>query len=133
MAQHNKFDCIGRLGRDPEKKDVSSSGSIVSASIAVSDGYWDKKKEEWVDDTDWFDIKGWGNFGKKLLDFKKGDQVVVMGAKVKVEKWEDPETGKKMQKPVIQVVPGTTIAFLAKPEPRQAAAKQDDGDDSLPF
>lgn len=63
----------GRLGKDAVVRDVEN-GPATSFSIAMDDGYGDKKK------TLWFDVTGWGKrFAGAAPHLKKGGQVVVVG------------------------------------------------------
>lgn len=69
----NNITLVGRLGKDPEFKQLSSDQMVASTTMAVRK--W--KKEE---APDWFNIEVWGKQGKLLADYcRKGDQVAVQG------------------------------------------------------
>lgn len=65
---------VGRLGRDPELKEVGSN-KVLSFSVASDTGYGDNKS------TIWLDCSVWGRRGESLSQFlTKGTQVTVAGS-----------------------------------------------------
>jgi single-strand DNA-binding protein len=82
MASVNKVIIVGNLGKDPETKSFENGGSIVSFPVATTESYWDKEKNQRVEQpTDWHNIRvsrpGLTTLASQYL--KKGSQVFVEG------------------------------------------------------
>ena len=75
----NKVSLIGRLGAKPEAVKIDNGNALARFSIATNESY--KNKEgEWVENTQWHNVKAWGKNAElveKLL--KKGTEVAVEG------------------------------------------------------
>ena len=75
----NSVQLIGRLGKDPEVKNLSSGKVMANFSIATSDVYYNAKGEK-VEDTQWHNIVAWGKVAKIAAEYlKKGQEVAVEG------------------------------------------------------
>jgi len=75
----NKAILFGRLGNDPELKQMPSSQKVCNFRIATSESYMDKQgvKQEI---TQWHVIDAWGNQAEACAKYlKKGKQVLVEG------------------------------------------------------
>lgn len=90
-----RLEVFGRLGGDPELQYTPSGKLVTSPSVAVSSGYGESKKTEWVKCTFW--EKSADLFGKLA---KKGTYVWVSGTP-KIETWESD--GKSNARMVITV------------------------------
>ena len=72
----NKFIGQGRLGRDPELKDIGST-SVCNFSIAIDRRFKNKQGER---DTDWFNCSAFGKTAEFISQwFGKGSQIIVVG------------------------------------------------------
>ena len=133
MPNVNKFDCVGRLGKDPEVRELKGGNKVAHTSIAVSRSWKDKATGEWQEVTSWWQLKGWNYAADKIAKRKKGDEVVIIGAEATVEKWTDKE-GNERESATITLVQGATILKLwSKKQDQAAASVPDDGDDDPPF
>ena len=78
-ALRNRVSLIGRLGAKPEVLKFDNGRVLARFSVATNDSY--KNKEgEWVDNTQWHNIKAWGkvaDLSAKLLD--KGLEIALEG------------------------------------------------------
>ena len=84
----NKAILVGRLGKDPEVKDVGK-GRVANFTLATDEKIKDQKK------TTWHNISAWG----KLADIceqhlKKGKLVYVEG-RIQNREWEDQEGNRR--------------------------------------
>ncbi|MEH2517377.1 single-strand DNA-binding protein [Bradyrhizobium sp. AZCC 1610] len=91
MAQSlNKVELIGRLGADPEVKNLNN-GAVANLRIATSD-VWKDRDGERQEKTEWHSISIWNEktieFAEKYL--KKGDLVRLEG-KIQTRKWQDQD------------------------------------------
>ena len=86
----NNVQLIGRLGKDPEVKQLESGRFVANVSIATNDINKNTKGEK-VIETQWHSIVAWGknaeNFQKIL---NKGDEVAVQG-KLTHRSYEDKD------------------------------------------
>lgn len=71
----NNVTLVGNLGADPESIQTQSGKSMVSFSVATSDGWGEKKK------TNWHRCKAFGAVADIVSKYaKKGDKIAVSGS-----------------------------------------------------
>jgi single-strand DNA-binding protein len=88
----NKVTLIGRLGKDPEVKNLTNGSAVANFSVATSEKWKDKRSGEMQEKTEWHNIVVWN---EKTIEFiekwlKKGDLVYLEG-KIQTRKWEDSD------------------------------------------
>ncbi len=107
MAGVNKVIIVGRLGNDPETKQVGSSGTVTRLSVATSENWVDKEGQK-QERTEWHRIVVWGKLaeicGRHLA---KGRQVYVEG-RLQTRSWEDQQGQKRYATEVV----ANTVQFL---------------------
>jgi single-strand DNA-binding protein len=82
----NKVILIGRLGQDPEIKNVNGK-KVANFSIATTESYKDKNGQK-VENTEWHNIVIWGGLADVVESYvHKGDQLYLEG-KLMTRKWE---------------------------------------------
>ena len=90
----NKVLLIGRLGADPEIKQMVNGKSVARLSLATSQSWKDKNTGEKKEKTEWHRIvvfnEGLVNVVQQYL--KKGAQVYVEG-QITTRKWKDEQSG----------------------------------------
>ena len=90
----NKVLLIGRLGADPEIKQMVNGKSVARLSLATSQSWKDKNTGERKEKTEWHRIvvfnEGLVNVVQQYL--KKGAQVYIEG-QLNTRKWKDEQTG----------------------------------------
>jgi len=90
----NKVLLIGRLGADPEIKQMVNGKSVARLSLATSQSWKDKNTGEKKEKTEWHRIvvfnEGLVNVVQQYL--KKGAQVYIEG-QLSTRKWKDEKTG----------------------------------------
>ncbi len=90
----NKVLLIGRLGADPEIKQMVNGKSVARISLATSQSWKDKNTGEKKEKTEWHRIvvfnEGLVNVVKQYL--KKGAQIYVEG-QLTTRKWKDEQSG----------------------------------------
>ena len=90
----NKVLLIGRLGADPEIKQMVNGKNVARLSIATSQSWKDKSSGERKEKTEWHRIvifnEGLVNVVQQYL--KKGAQVYVEG-QISTRKWKDEQSG----------------------------------------
>ena len=90
----NKVLLIGRLGADPEIKEMVNGKSVARLSLATSQSWKDKNTGEKKEKTEWHRIvvfnEGLVNVVQQYL--KKGSQVYIEG-QITTRKWKDEQSG----------------------------------------
>ena len=90
----NKVQLIGRLGADPEIKQMVNGKNVARLSIATSQSWKDKSTGERKEKTEWHRVvifnEGLVNVVKQYV--KKGAQVYIEG-QLTTRKWRDEKSG----------------------------------------
>jgi single-strand DNA-binding protein len=90
----NKVQLIGRLGADPEVKQMVNGKSVARLSIATSNSWKDKQTGERKEKTEWHRVvifnEGLVNVVQQYV--KKGANVYIEG-QLSTRKWKDEATG----------------------------------------
>ena len=90
----NKVLLIGRLGADPEIKQMLNGKSVARLSIATSQSWKDKNTGEKKEKTEWHRVvvfnEGLVNVVQQYL--KKGAQIYIEG-QLTTRKWKDEKSG----------------------------------------
>lgn len=73
MANVNRIQIIGRIGKDPELRFGASGTAVLKFSVAVTEKYKDKE------DTEWFSVVCFGKTAENLKFLAKGMMVYVEG------------------------------------------------------
>ena len=96
----NQFNFVGNLTRDAESRHVGDN-SVVKMGVAINERYKDRDGN-WKDgDPVFIDVEFWGKAAERLEPMlTKGAQVFGSG-KLKIDSWDDKETGQKRSKPVV--------------------------------
>lgn len=108
----NSVQLIGRLGKNPEVKQLDSGRFVANVSIATNDIYKNSKGEK-VIETQWHNLVAWGknaeNFQKILT---KGDEVAIQG-KLTHRSYEDKEG---VTRYVTEIVVNEFVKLSNKPQ-----------------
>ena len=144
----NKVLLIGRLGADPEIKQMVNGKNVARLSLATSQSWKDKNTGEKKEKTEWHRVvvfnEGLVNVVQKYL--KKGAQVYIEG-QLATRKWKDDQSGqdKYSTEIIIQgfnssltMLGGGNQNNISSQETKQAIENsnpesQNDLDDDIPF
>ena len=144
----NKVLLIGRLGADPEVKQMVNGKSVARLSLATSQTWKDKNTGEKKEKTEWHRIvvfnEGLVNVIQQYL--KKGSQIYIEG-QLSTRKWKDEKTGQdKYSTEVILQGFNSTLTMLGGPNQNTISSQenkqsfdetpnspQNDLDDDIPF
>ena len=145
----NKVLLIGRLGADPEIKQMVNGKSVARLSLATSQSWKDKNSGEKKEKTEWHRIvvfnEGLVNVVQQYL--KKGAQIYVEG-QLTTRKWKDEQSGQDKYSTEI-VIQGynSSLTMLGGNNQANSLPSQDNGksledtsqdiskdlDDDIPF
>ena len=144
----NKVLLIGRLGADPEIKQMVNGKSVARLSLATSQSWKDKNTGEKKEKTEWHRVvvfnEGLVNVVQQYL--KKGAQVYIEG-QLSTRKWKDDKTGQDKYSTEILIqgynssltmLGGNSQNNIASQDTNQNIennnpASQNDLDDDIPF
>ena len=108
MSGINKVIIVGRLGADPEMKQIGSGSTVTRLNVATSESWTDKQSGQKQEKTEWHRITVWGKLaeicGKHL---SKGRQVYVEG-RLQTRSWEDQQGQKRYATEIV----ANTVQFL---------------------
>lgn len=88
MSGVNKVILVGRLGKDPEVRNLENGASVANFTMATSETYKDKTTGDKKEVTEWHNIvlwRGLADIAAKYLH--KGDMIYVEG-KLRTRSWE---------------------------------------------
>jgi single-strand DNA-binding protein len=88
MSGVNKVILVGRLGKDPEVRNLENGATVANFTMATSESYKDKTTNERKEITEWHNIvlwRGLADIAAKYLH--KGDMIYVEG-KLRTRSWE---------------------------------------------
>lgn len=123
MAGVNKVIIVGRLGADPEVRNLNNGGSTTRLSVATSENWVDKEGQK-QERTEWHRVVVWGKLaeicGKHL---SKGRQVYVEG-RLQTRSWEDQQGQKRYSTEVV----ANTVQFLGAPGERGEMSSRSSND-----
>ena len=144
----NKVRLIGRLGADPEVKQMVNGKSVARLSLATSQSWKDKNTGEKKEKTEWHRVvvfnEGLVNVVQQYL--KKGAQVYIEG-QLSTRKWKDEQSGQDKYSTEILIqgynssltmLGGGSQNTIASQDTNQNTennnpASQNDLDDDIPF
>lgn len=141
MADLNACFFIGRVGRDPEVRNLPSGEAVCSASIAVSRRWKDKSSGETKEQTTWVPLSMFGKTAELFGQYaKKGSQVRVNG-EFSVRKYTDKEGNEKTATEIkvqdFQLLgakpEGAAGAPAPAPAPKAGGGGYGPTDDDVPF
>ena len=143
----NKVILIGRLGADPEIKQMTNGKNVARISLATSNTWKDKNTGEKKEKTEWHRIvifnEGLVNVVQQYL--KKGAQIYIEG-QITTRKWKDEQSGQdKYSTEIILQGYNSTLKMLSnratndlsgqnlEPIKNDLSNTQNDLDDEIPF
>ena len=130
-ALKNRVQLIGRLGQDPEVKQLSNGGTLARFSVATTETYKNKQGER-VEDTQWHNVVLWGNLAELAGQYLHKGKEVALEGKLNHRTYDDKDGNKRY---VTEVV-GSDFLMLGKKseaQDRPAPVQQTVPSDDLPF
>lgn len=138
---YNKVILLGNLTRDPEMKHLGGESRLCSFGMACSKKFTSQGQQR--EETMFIDVTCWGRTADIANEYlSKGKQVLIDG-ELKLEQWDDKETGKKRTKHSVTATTLQMVGGPSKGEPEQRHPKIESqadrfydapgGDDDVPF
>jgi single-strand DNA-binding protein len=88
MSGVNKVILVGRLGKDPEVRNLDNGVAVANFTMATSESYKDRTTGEKKEVTEWHNIVLWRGLAEVAQKFlHKGDLIYIEG-KLRTRSWE---------------------------------------------
>lgn len=133
----NKVILVGRVGKDPEIRDVNGT-KVAQFTLATSErGYTTQSGQQIPERTEWHNIVVWRGLAEVAEKYiRKGSQLYIEG-KIKTRSYDDNQGIKRY---VTEIMADNIQMLGSKPEGQQAQQAQapvyqsaNNNDDGLPF
>ncbi len=92
----NQVNLVGRIGQDPEIKYFDSGSVLAKVNLAVNR----RSKDE---APNWFPLEFWGKQAELVANYVRKGSLIGIEGELKLDEWNDKETGILRSKPVIRV------------------------------
>ena len=90
MSSVNKVILVGRLGQDPEVKDVGDS-KVANFSLATSESWKNKQTGDRETRTEWHKAVAWGRQAEVAGEYLKKGSLVYLEGQLQTRKWADKD------------------------------------------
>ncbi len=88
MSGVNKVILVGRLGKDPEVRNLDNGATVANFTVATSESYKDSTTGEKKEITEWHNVVLWRGLAEVAQRYlHKGDMVYIEG-KLRTRSWE---------------------------------------------
>jgi single-strand DNA-binding protein len=88
MSGVNKVILVGRLGKEPEVRNLDNGAVVANFSVATSEVYKDRTTGERKESTEWHNVVLWRGLAEVAQKYlHKGDMVYIEG-KLRTRSWE---------------------------------------------
>lgn len=89
----NRVELIGRLGADPEVRQVGNGVSFCRFSLATNRPGGTDEQGKRQSETEWTTVEAWERLAEVCGNYlQKGRRVMVMGS-LRTDSWQDKESG----------------------------------------
>lgn len=115
MANLNRVEIIGNVGKEPEMRFTPNGNAVTSFSVAVNSKYGEEET------TEWFSVVAWKKLAETCNQFLlKGQQVYVDG-RLQTRKWDGEDGVTHYRTEVI----ANKVLFLGKKESQEETTKEE--------
>jgi single-strand DNA-binding protein len=128
MADLNKVFLMGRLTFDPELRRTPSGSAVTELRLATSRS-WSGRDGERREETLFIDVTVWDRQAETCCQYLKKGRAVHVEGYLKMDTWEDKNTGEKRQKIRVQA---ERVQFLDSQRPDGAGGPGGTDDEMAP-
>ena len=93
----NNVCLVGRVGGEPNVRYFESGSVVCNLTLAVN------RPTRNSDEPDWFSLEIWGKPAQVAADYVKKGSLIGISGNLKMEYWNDRNTGVQRSKPVVRV------------------------------
>lgn len=128
MASHgvNKVIIIGRVGQDPEVRQMPNGNTVANVSIATSESWNDKSTGEKREVVEWHRVVFYRGLAEVVAKYvKKGSKIYIEG-KLRTRKWQD-QSGQERYTTEIHADEMQMLDSRQEGQPAQSKPQQQSG------
>lgn len=97
MASFNKVILAGHLTRDPEVRYTPKGTPVAKFGLGIN-RTWTAEDGQKREEATFVDVEAWGKTGEVIVQYLKKGRPVLVEGRLKLDSWEDKDTGKKLTK-----------------------------------
>ncbi len=97
---HQRFQAIGRIGKDIEMRRLEDGTAVAKASLACSEQWKDKSGEK-QEKTEWFNLVLWRGLAEVAEKYVKKGMLVYIEGKVATREYTDKENIKRYSTEIV--------------------------------
>lgn len=101
MASYNRSTIVGNATRDAECKYTANGTAICNLDVAVNRTWFDKQTNQKREECDFIPVTLWGRSAEIAAEYVRKGRPVLVEGRLKIDSWDDKETGKKRSKMVL--------------------------------
>ena len=98
MASLNRWTGIGNVTRDPQVRYTPGGSAVVEVGLACNRVWYDKQTQAKKEDVAFLDVVFFGKQAETIGEYVTKGQSLYCEARLKLDSWDDKETGKKRYK-----------------------------------
>jgi len=87
MANLNRVQIIGRLGKDPDSRVTSGGKQVTSFSVAVTQ-HWRDTDGESQEKTEWINVETWGRLAETCQKYLSKGRLVYIEGRLQTDRYE---------------------------------------------
>ena len=130
MAGFNRVIIMGNLTRKPELRYTPSGTAVADLSVAVNQPKGKDKKDEVV----FVDVTAWDKTAEHCCEYLDKGRPVLIEGRLKLDEWEDKDTGKKRSKLAVVAQSVTFLGSGGKQDSQEQQGQDNfDDKDEVPF
>lgn len=116
----NKATLLGRVGKDPEIRNLDNGTKVANFSIATSENWTDKNGEK-KEATEWHNISIFGKLADIVERYVKKGQLLYIEGKIKTRSWDQDGVKKYMTEVVLNGF-GDVLKMIGRNEDQKPAS-----------
>lgn len=101
MPSLNRAELMGHLTFDPELRHIPSGMAVSELRMAVNRS-WKDRAGEWKEEVLYIDVVVWGDQAERLCKILHKGSLILVEGYLKMEQWDDKNTGEKRTKIKVQ-------------------------------
>lgn len=121
MPTLNRVQFIGRLGKDPERRETTTGKKVTTFSLAVSQR-WKSGEGNVNESTEWIKIEAWGRLGEICQEYLHKGSLIYLEGRLKTDRYEDKGETRYFTKVVAQLM--QMLDRKPEDEPMSAVAEE---------
>ncbi len=119
----NRVELIGRLGADPEVRQVGNGVTVCRFNLATNRPAGIDEQGKRLSETEWTTVEAWERLAEVCGNYlQKGRRVMVMGS-LRTDNWQDKESGQPRSRTYVRA---EEVIFLDGGNGRQDNEQEDE-------